>query len=716
VGFTGERCETNVNDCEGIICPKANTHCVDGINSFDCKCKENFVRNSEDVCVRRNPCDSSPCHSNATCYNLNDGQYRCMCPPTYTGRQCEDDIDECRVFPSICRNGGRCVNEIGSYRCFCSAGWTGATCTQAIDYCSSQPCLRNGTCLNKPNGFECQCLSTFTGNICQDDIDECLLNKPCLNNGICSNYLGGFHCRCLNGYFGKRCERLPHECKQRLVNDTTKLQDIQQTKINCRNETDEILDRYFQCIDKQSKENCNCPRKLIPCTNDYYSTRICPCRNNGTCIWLNSSDYRCYCPVGYTGKDCLTLSTPCSSQPCYNNGTCVVSSNSDTFSCQCSKSTRGDYCEQSIEESSSSEIRTSSCQSQPCQNNGQCRELNGTFECQCLFNYQGQFCETKLDLCRTNLNTSLCLNGGICQVTNQTVQCHCLPGFTGLFCEENINECYTKPCSPHGNCIDLINGYQCQCHADWYGYNCDRQQNPMSKSLILRSTYSSVFRLYESNINLSKILSFRYSFLPIRIQYEFRTTLKLTSLLGIGKRFQQELIRNRIVTNFDKKVVLSTFIDDPNQWTMIIIEVYQLWIDVRIGKNSMSQRFYIPSPTLELDLEKDLIFGYRNYTGCVRQIEISYSQAYSMLVTDQFVDLNANRTIGCEKFVIFSLSFNLIAFLLFFVEQMHVKKHNVKRMNYAEIIGFITHVIVRRRSPEINVIKVGNQSISNKIN
>ena len=57
-------------------------------------------------CVEQNPCDSSPCHQNATCYNLNGGQYRCMCPTTYTGVRCDQDIDECTVFPFICRNGG----------------------------------------------------------------------------------------------------------------------------------------------------------------------------------------------------------------------------------------------------------------------------------------------------------------------------------------------------------------------------------------------------------------------------------------------------------------------------------------------------------------------------------------------------------------------------------------------------------------------------------
>jgi len=320
-----------------------------------------------------------------------------------------------------------------------------------------------------------------------------------------------------------------------------------------------------------------------------------------------------------------------------NNGQCQRINNS--YKCNCSSSYTGHHCE----------IYQTSCLSQPCQNYGKCFDHNNTFECQCPFNYQGKFCEESIDLCKTISNTSLCLNGGLCQITNHTIQCLCLPGFTGLFCEINIDECYTKPCSPHGECLDLINGYQCQCKTSWYGYNCDRQQKEMSKSLISRSSLSSIFHLRNSSINISKILPYRHSLLPIRIQYEFLTTVNKQSLIAIGKRFQQELINNRIVTNLDNKIVLSTFIDSQDQWIMIIIEVFHLWIDIRIGKNSMSQRFYVPVPSLEYELQKDIIFGYRNYSGCVRQIEISYGQAYSIILTDQLVEINENRTIGCER-------------------------------------------------------------------
>jgi hypothetical protein len=50
-GFTGHRCETNINDCEGIVCPQNNTHCVDGLNSFDCQCKANFKRSMKNCFV-----------------------------------------------------------------------------------------------------------------------------------------------------------------------------------------------------------------------------------------------------------------------------------------------------------------------------------------------------------------------------------------------------------------------------------------------------------------------------------------------------------------------------------------------------------------------------------------------------------------------------------------------------------------------------------------
>lgn len=48
---------------------------------------------------------------------------------------CLTDKDECMYFP--CKHGGTCVNNDGSYRCICPPGFTGPTCDLGKFYQSS---------------------------------------------------------------------------------------------------------------------------------------------------------------------------------------------------------------------------------------------------------------------------------------------------------------------------------------------------------------------------------------------------------------------------------------------------------------------------------------------------------------------------------------------------------------------------------------------------
>lgn len=53
LGFRGKHCEENIDDCPGHLCQNGGT-CIDGVNN-----------------------------------------YRCRCPPNFTGSYCELDVDEC---------------------------------------------------------------------------------------------------------------------------------------------------------------------------------------------------------------------------------------------------------------------------------------------------------------------------------------------------------------------------------------------------------------------------------------------------------------------------------------------------------------------------------------------------------------------------------------------------------------------------------------------
>ena len=66
-GFTGLRCEQNINECVSFPCPM-DCVCIDTVGSFECQCAEN------------NACASNPCGRNCTCFDQANG-YACRCPP-----------------------------------------------------------------------------------------------------------------------------------------------------------------------------------------------------------------------------------------------------------------------------------------------------------------------------------------------------------------------------------------------------------------------------------------------------------------------------------------------------------------------------------------------------------------------------------------------------------------------------------------------------------
>ncbi|XP_030670838.1 aggrecan core protein isoform X1 [Nomascus leucogenys] len=76
-------------------------------------------------------CAEEPCGA-GTCKET-EGHVICLCPPGYTGKHCNIDIDECLSSP--CLNGATCVDAIDSFTCLCLPSYGGDLCEIDQEVC-----------------------------------------------------------------------------------------------------------------------------------------------------------------------------------------------------------------------------------------------------------------------------------------------------------------------------------------------------------------------------------------------------------------------------------------------------------------------------------------------------------------------------------------------------------------------------------------------------
>uniref|UniRef100_A0A4W5N7F8 von Willebrand factor D and EGF domains n=1 Tax=Hucho hucho TaxID=62062 RepID=A0A4W5N7F8_9TELE len=222
-GFTGDRCEEDIDDCKPNPCRLVK--CIDGPNSFFCICPPGMTGTVHDRnritthTVRKMPrgvntfashgrfplnclwCFPAvcryPCGRNMKCSLPNT----CTCIEGYTGYNCHiavcrpdcknqgkcvrPDVCVCPIYrlyvlhckyciysPFLtglvcnrhCENGGECISPDV---CKCNSGWYGPTCNSAV---CNPVCLNGGTCI-KPN--ICACPGGFYGSQCQIGKNRC---------------------------------------------------------------------------------------------------------------------------------------------------------------------------------------------------------------------------------------------------------------------------------------------------------------------------------------------------------------------------------------------------------------------------------------------------------------------------------------------------------------------------------------------------------------
>ncbi|XP_042071053.1 nephronectin-like [Haplochromis burtoni] len=128
---------------------------------------------------------------------------QCKCHPGYTGKACNQDLNECGVKPRPCKH--RCMNTPGSYKCYCVDGYV------------LQPdgsCRNTQTCYHANCQYGCEVIKGAVRCTCPSpglrlgpdrrtcvDIDECFLGGGvCPRRRKCVNTFGSFICKCHLGF------------------------------------------------------------------------------------------------------------------------------------------------------------------------------------------------------------------------------------------------------------------------------------------------------------------------------------------------------------------------------------------------------------------------------------------------------------------------------------------------------------------------------------
>ncbi|KAK7145498.1 hypothetical protein R3I93_013280 [Phoxinus phoxinus] len=185
-----------------------NGSCADLFNRFACACVPGWTgercQENVDECVQQ-PCVLGVCRDLP-------GDYECECPDGYAGKNCQEELGWCQKHR--CENGGSCVNTGLGHTCVCTPAHTGPSCQwRRCD--EDSDCENGGVCTEGSWGRNCTCRPGFSGDRCEVDIDECE-SDPCLNGGTCVNRANHYLCECVSDVSGENCENTKQLQKERV--------------------------------------------------------------------------------------------------------------------------------------------------------------------------------------------------------------------------------------------------------------------------------------------------------------------------------------------------------------------------------------------------------------------------------------------------------------------------------------------------------------------
>jgi hypothetical protein len=496
-------------------------HCLPGYEGnpfFECKLRAIPTQPPPQRDIL-DPCNPSPCGSNAECSNRG-GVGSCKCIPDYFGDpysgcrpECVNNNDcsrdkacisyHCKdPCPGVCGVNAECqvVNHIPT--CTCLSGYTGEPFSACFpepqkperveaprDPCIPSPCGPYSKCDNRNGVAVCSCLPNYIGTPpnCRP---ECSINSDCPLDKACQQ---------------QRCkDPCPGACGQRNTNCKV----INHSPICVCN--DGYVGDPFAGCHLQPKVQPEAPSD--PCQPS-------PCGRNAECRVIGSSA-ACSCLVGFIGRppncrpecvvneDCpwdqACIERKCGN-PCGNcraaNSECRVSNHVPRCTCLPGYTGTPEFGCYPIERTTpipATERPPQPCEPSPCGINALCQVRNGAGSCSCRPGYFGDpyreckvECEQNSDCDRSKACISYkckdpcpgtCGINARCEVTNHIPICTCPEGYQGnafIRCipipPEVVRQptpsdpCNPNPCGPYSVCINRNGQASCSCQAGYIG-------------------------------------------------------------------------------------------------------------------------------------------------------------------------------------------------------------------------------------------------------
>ncbi|XP_078693585.1 uncharacterized protein LOC144923147 [Branchiostoma floridae x Branchiostoma belcheri] len=323
-----------------------------------------YYNNKYALCAVAATCADSPCvHGNCT---GGDEGYNCTCESGWTGRDCDQDIDEC--LSSSCAHG-TCTDGVASYTCSCENGWAGNNCDQDIDECASNPCWLGGTCLDHVNGYSCVCPKETTGKDCET-----------------ASFAG--------------------DCYQFSTSAATHRDATQACSANSGRMVDLRDPQQQQFLANTIAASTGVSNWLamktapLPILYSDGSPVLAPLQwlpgepssPLDLCVLLDSSNNYQAKTVFCTEQHnyvCMSAIKPCEPNVCQNGGNCTSCFGESTNFCDCLDGFEGLFCETNTDE----------CASNPCQHGGTCLDQVNSYSCRCPTGYDGDNCQVEIDWC-----------------------------------------------------------------------------------------------------------------------------------------------------------------------------------------------------------------------------------------------------------------------------------------------------------------------------